>query len=79
VIEMTVAQTTMKEELYRRILDLPDEAIAQVSRYVNDFEAHEPNEETIAVLKDMEAGRNLAGPFYSLKEMFQDFGIDVNP
>jgi hypothetical protein len=50
-----------------------------VLEFVNGLEEHEPNEETIAVLKDMEAGRNLAGPFYSLKEMFQDFGINVNP
>jgi hypothetical protein len=53
---MAVAQTTMKEELYRRILDLPDEAIEQVSRYVCDFEAHEPNEETIAAMLEAEAG-----------------------
>jgi hypothetical protein len=40
-------------------------------------ESHEPNEETAAVLRDCEAGRNLLGPYDSIEEMFRDFGIDI--
>jgi hypothetical protein len=40
-------------------------------------ESHEPNEETEAVLRDCEAGRNLLGPYHSIEEMLDDFEIDV--
>jgi hypothetical protein len=51
-MEMTVAQLTMKEDLCRRIMDLPIETVEQISRYVDDFEPHEPNEETIAAIEE---------------------------
>ena len=47
---MTTTQTSVRESLYRRILELPDEGINLVSRYVEDLEGHEPNEETIAAI-----------------------------
>jgi hypothetical protein len=72
VTKMTVAQTTIKEDLCRRILNLPDEAIEQISRYVSDFEAHEPNEETIAVLTDSLNGRNLSKIYDDVEEMLSD-------
>ena len=47
---MTVAQTAVRESLYRRILELPDEGVNLVSRYVEDLKEHEPNEETTAAI-----------------------------
>ena len=76
---MTIAQTTERETLYLRILELPDEDFGLVKQYVDDLEAHEPNEETIKVLEDSEAGRNLLGPYDTLEDMFKDFGINVDP
>jgi hypothetical protein len=32
-------------------------------------EFHEPNEETAAVLRDCEAGRNLIGPFNTIEDL----------
>ena len=76
---MTVAQLTVKEDLCRRILDLPVETVEWFSQYLDDLEAYEPNEETIKVLEDSEAGRNLLGPYDTLENMFKDFGINVEP
>ncbi|GHV36223.1 hypothetical protein FACS1894187_10430 [Synergistales bacterium] len=49
---MTTATATLerRETLYRRILELPDEGIKMVARYVEEIEEHEPNEETIAAM-----------------------------
>jgi hypothetical protein len=54
-MKMTVAQIdqlAVKEDLYRRILDLPAETVERVSQYLDDLEPHEPNEETIAALRE---------------------------
>ncbi|MDR1875308.1 MAG: hypothetical protein LBQ90_09910 [Synergistaceae bacterium] len=75
---MTVAQLTVKEDLCRRILDLPVDSAARVLEFVNGLEEHEPNKETIRVLEDSEAGRNLLGPYNTLEDMFKDFGIHVD-
>jgi hypothetical protein len=40
----------VKEDLYRRILDLPAETVERVSQYLDDLEPHEPNDETIAAI-----------------------------
>jgi hypothetical protein len=77
-MKMTVAQVTMKEDLCRRIMSLPAETVDRLSRCLDDLEAYEPNEETIRVLEDSEAGRNLLGPYATLEAMFRDFGIDVD-
>jgi predicted PP-loop superfamily ATPase len=47
---MTVAQLTERETLYRRIQDLPVESIERLSQYLDDLEAYEPNEETVAAI-----------------------------
>ena len=47
---MAVAQISVKESLCRRILDLSDEEIGLVERYVSDLEGPEPNEETVAAI-----------------------------
>jgi hypothetical protein len=69
---MTVAQLTVKEDLCRRILDLPDEDFGLVKQYVDDLEAHEPNEETIAAMKDVKARRNLSKIYNDVDEMMND-------
>jgi hypothetical protein len=42
-IKMAVARLTVKEDLCRRILDLPTESAEQVARYLDSLEASEPN------------------------------------
>ena len=69
---MTVAQISMRESLCRRILDLSDEEIGMVERYVSDIKSHEPNEETAAVLADSEAGRNMSRIYDDVEEMLSD-------
>jgi hypothetical protein len=49
---MTVAQLTVKEDFCRRVLDLPVETVEWLSECLDDFEAHEPNEETIAAIEE---------------------------
>jgi hypothetical protein len=46
-MKMPVAQLTVKEDLCRRILDLPAETAERLSQYLDDLETHKPNEETI--------------------------------
>ena len=75
---MISAQIADREMLCRRILELPDEDFAQVTQYVKDLEGHYPNAETVKVLEDIEARRNLLGPYHSVEEMFQDFGIHAD-
>ena len=71
---MTVAQISVKESLCRRILDLSDEEIGLVERYVSDLEAHEPNEETIAAFREAENLDNLT-TCVDLQDMFKQCGI----
>jgi hypothetical protein len=51
---MPTTQTTIREELFLRINHLPDSAIAQVAELVDSLEGDEPNEETIAALREAE-------------------------
>ncbi|GHV48302.1 hypothetical protein FACS1894204_12490 [Synergistales bacterium] len=76
---MTTATLGRRESLIRRVRELPDSVIESVIEFIDDTEGYEPNEETVKVLEDSEAGRNLIGPYDSLENMFKDFGIDVNP
>jgi hypothetical protein len=78
-MKMAVAQLTVKEDLCRRIMELSDDRAEQALDFIHDFEAYEPNEETIKVLEDSETGRNLLGPYDTLEDMFKDFGINVDP
>ena len=66
---MTVAQTAERETLYHRILELPDEDFGLVKQYVDDLEAHEPNEETIAAIKESHDPANRIGPFHSVEDL----------
>jgi hypothetical protein len=67
-MKMAVAQLTVKEDLCRRILDLPIETAEHLSRYLDDLEGHEPNEETIAALRESSDMRNLIGPFHNMED-----------
>ena len=69
-IEMTTA-TLEREELVQIVRNLPDEKVRAVLGFVKDInkEGHIPNAETIRILRESEAGLNLAGPFKSVEEL----------
>jgi hypothetical protein len=80
VIKMSVAQVaqlTVKEDLCRRILDLPESKFCRAVEFVDTIQdgtydpdaAHEPNEETAKILRDSEAGFNLIGPFHDMEAL----------
>jgi hypothetical protein len=68
----------VKEDLCRRILDLPEDSAAQVLDFVRGFEAHEPNEETIAAMEDVKARRNLSKIYNDVDEMMNDLLKEAN-
>jgi hypothetical protein len=59
-----------REELEQAIRSLPDQQVRAVLEFVRDLEEeeHVPNAETIKVLKDSEAGRNVIGPFHNMED-----------
>ncbi|MDR1874861.1 MAG: hypothetical protein LBQ90_07640 [Synergistaceae bacterium] len=71
---MTVAQLAVKEDLCRRIMDLPIETVEHLARYLDDLKEHEPNEETIAAME--EADRISRDPcartYTSVKDLFAE-------
>ena len=73
---MTAAQTAVRESLYRRILDLPDEKIGLVERYVSDLEGHEPNESTVRAIEESLNPANLIGPFYTVESLVESLLTD---
>ena len=75
---MTPTQIVTRKDVYRRVRNLPDNKLPQVVTFIDSLEEYEPNEETVAVLRNIEAGRNLLGPYKDLNDMFQDFGLDVD-
>jgi predicted nucleic acid-binding Zn-ribbon protein len=80
--EASVMTTTTieREELVQIVRNLPDDKVKSVLNLIQELqdEGHEPNEETIKILEDSEAGRNLLGPYDTLDDMFKDFGINVD-
>jgi hypothetical protein len=66
---MSVAQLTVKEDLCRRILESPVETAEWLSQRLDDFEAHEPNEETIRALKESLDSATLIGPFHTVEDL----------
>jgi antitoxin component of RelBE/YafQ-DinJ toxin-antitoxin module len=73
-MKMTVAQLAVKEDLCRRIMDLPIETVEHLARYLDDLKEHEPNEETIAAME--EADRISRDPcartYTSVKDLFAE-------
>jgi DNA-damage-inducible protein J len=41
-----------------------------------DLKIETPNEETLQAMKDVEEGKNLIGPFYSVKELMEALNAD---
>ena len=76
----TAVLETEREELAQMVRDLPDDKVIAALGFVRNLcdDGRMPNAETIKILKDSEAGRNLLGPYHNPEEMFRDFGIDVD-
>ena len=72
----TVAQTITRESLCCRILDLPDEEVRLVERYVSDLEGHEPNAKTIKAIEDSFNPANLVGPFSTVESLMDSLLTD---
>jgi hypothetical protein len=77
-MKMPVAQLTAKEDLCRRILDLPLETVEWLSECLDDYEAHEPNEETIKAIKESMDPQNLIGPFHTVEALMESLLADDN-
>jgi hypothetical protein len=79
---MITTATQERDELFHVVRNLPGEKLTVVLNFakniLNEDEGDEPNEETIKVLEDIEAGRNLLKPYPTLEAMFKDFNIDVD-
>jgi len=61
---MMTTQTIERESLFQRILGLPEERVKLVAQYVENLEAHEPNEETrAAILEGDELARAYCSRF----------------
>ena len=67
---MTNVQIAERKNFYRRVRNLSDNEFSQVIKFVDDLVEHEPNEETIQAMRDVEEGRNLIGPFNNAEELF---------
>ena len=64
------AATTERERLYTLIDSLPDDKLSPVIAYVMDYLDETPNAETLEALEDIEAGRNIIGPFNDVDSLF---------
>ena len=62
--------TIEREELQQIVENLPDEKVSEALLLIRNFcdEEHEPNEETIKVLKDSQERRNVIGPFHNMND-----------
>ena len=65
---MTNAQIAVRKDIYRRLRRLSDADVAYVSEIIEDLEGHEPNEETIAALRESADMSNLIGPFNNMED-----------
>ena len=64
-----------QKSLYRRIHALSEENLQSLVHYLNELEsgeAQEPNEETVAAMRDVIAGRNLSKTYDNVDEMMKD-------
>jgi hypothetical protein len=76
---MPAAQTvTPKDELISRISRLSPNELSRVSDFLDSIDGDEPNEETAAVLRDSEAGRNLSKVYDNVEEMLADLMASDN-
>ena len=64
-----------RKNLHRRIHALSEENLQSLVHYLNELEsgeAQEPNEETVAAMRDVIAGRNLSKTYDNVDEMMKD-------
>jgi hypothetical protein len=66
--EMTTMQTVEKESICRKIYRLSDGEAAQVATFIDSLEGDEPNEKTVAALRESADMRNLIGPFHNMED-----------
>lgn len=76
---MTVAQVAERKALYRRFRNLSDQDAARVLQLIDELEDPEPNEETLAALKESEriAHDPLVKGYSSAAAMMADILADV--
>jgi hypothetical protein len=53
-------------------------ATSSVELIDDDIDTYEPNAETLEAFRDIEEKKNLLGPYSSVREMFRDFGVNVD-
>lgn len=75
---MTATQIATRKNLYRRIRNLSESDARLVNEYIDDLEGHEPNEETIAAIREVEEGRNLSRTYSDVHEMMKDLLCDCD-
>jgi hypothetical protein len=61
-----------KELAYRMIDSLTEEQLNALVVILSSMQRDEPNEETLAAMKDVEENKNLHGPFDTLTELWED-------
>lgn len=65
---MTNAQITVKKDIYRRVRRLSNNEATQVLEFIDTLGERKPNEETIRIVENVEAGCNLIGPFHNMED-----------
>jgi hypothetical protein len=68
--------TATKERIINKVENLSESDALMVLNFIDDIENHVPNEETVAVLRDIEAGRGLVGPFDDMKDFMESLLSD---
>ena len=68
-----------RERVYNLIDCMSDEQLAALADFITKFSSinePSPNAETQAVLNDVNEGKNLVGPFSSVKDLMEDLNAD---
>ena len=68
--------TATQERIINKVTNLSESDALMVLNFIDDIEGHVPNEETVAVLRDIEAGRGLVGPFDNMKDFMESLLSD---
>ena len=68
--------TATQERIINKVSNLSESDALMVLNFIDDIEGHVPNEETVAVLRDIEAGRGLVGPFDNMKDFMESLLSD---
>jgi hypothetical protein len=68
--------TATKEQIINKVESLSEYDALMVLSFIEDINGHVPNEETAAVLRDIEAGQGLVGPFDNMKDFMESLLSD---